>query len=111
MYGLADGDASSISHNEESVPVLLKQMAHNLMAVTVNEVAEARAEIKENAAKARSEAVFMGAGAIVMLAAVIVLLLGCVDSLAQFIAPWLASTIVGGAALMISFVMIRKRPR
>jgi hypothetical protein len=100
-----------------SIPGLLKDLRNETVTLFRQEVALAKAELKENTARAASHATHVAVGAFVAYAGIIVLLIGLGQLLGALLmragmsadlATWLAPSIVGLAIALIGWGMLAK---
>lgn len=99
--------AQSHAPQQESIPHLVRSLAHDVSDLIGKEAALARAELREaaNEAKAGIASLSMGGG--LAFAGLLVLLMSAVYGLATVMDLWLSALIVGAAALLIGFAMIK----
>lgn len=100
-----------------SIPNLLKELRNETVTLFHQEVALAKAELKENTSRAASHASHLAVGAFVAYAGIIVLLIGLGHLLGALLvragmsadlADWLAPSIVGLAIALIGWGMLAK---
>jgi hypothetical protein len=99
----ASGTASTA---DASVGSLLRELAHEVPALLRNEVALAKSEMREQMADVQKATGAIATGGAVALAGLVVVLMAVVYALSEVMAPWLAAAIVGGAALVIGYMML-----
>lgn len=95
------------SRQRESIPDLLRDVASNVSVMLSKEVSLARAELRETATGVQTAIASTAMGSALAMAGLVVLLLGAAAALENVLAPWLAAIIVGVAALLIGYLMVR----
>lgn len=108
---------SDATHHPNSIPALLKDLRDETTTLMRQEVALAKAELKENVSRMTNHAVHLAIGGFVAYAGIIVLLIGLGHLLGALlvrfgmdpdVAQWLAPTIVGFAVALIGWSMLAK---
>jgi hypothetical protein len=103
--------------NSQSIPHLLKELRDETTTLMRQEVALAKAELKENASRLTGHALHIALGGFVAYAGIIVLLIGIGHLLGALltrmgldpdVATWLAPTVVGLAVALIGWAMLSK---
>lgn len=92
---------------QESIPHLVRSLAHDVSELIGKEAALARAELREAATEAKAGIASMSVGGGLAFAGLLVLLMSAVYGLATTMALWLSALIVGAAALLIGFIMVK----
>lgn len=107
----------SPSQPPNSIPTLLKELRDETTTLLRQEVALAKAELKENTSRLTGHAAQVAVGGFVAYAGIIVLLIGIGHLLGALlvrvgldadVATWLAPTIVGLAIALIGWSMLAK---
>ena len=93
--------------NAESIPHLIRDLATDLSTLLGKEIQLAKAEAREAATDVKAAVGAVATGAVVALAGLVILLMSAVYGLSNIVAPWLAALIVGAAALLIGFIMVK----
>ena len=91
----------------ESVPGLLRGLAHDLTTLFSKELALAKAEVREAAGDVKAFVASVAVGAALAFAGLVITLLSAVYGLTLVLEPWLAALIVGVASLLIGFMLIK----
>ncbi len=100
-----------------SIPVLLRELRDETTTLLRQEVALAKAELKENTSRAASHAAHVAVGGFVAYAGIIVLLIGIGHLLgalfirlgmSEGLAEWLAPTLVGLIVAIVGWMMLAK---
>lgn len=109
MTRTADGRVASAGGAEPQLGELFRQLAQDSATLVRQEVALAKAEIRENVKTVARNAAMIGAGAVLALLGVLVLIACLVmvvgDALDEY---WLGALIVGGLFLIIGGIMAKK---
>lgn len=100
-------DPMETYEGRESIPGLVRSLAGDLTTLFSKEIALAKAELREAANDVKTAVASMAAGAVLALGGVIVLLMSAVYGLDNFLQLWAAALIVGLAALVIGFILIK----
>lgn len=90
----------------QSVIGLLHRLVSELTTLFRLEVQLAKSEIAHAMLKLAASATSIVAGGAILYAGVLFLLVAALLGLSQVVAPWLAALIVGGAAVIVGFVLI-----
>lgn len=93
--------------SDPSLLGLVRQLAHEVPALIGEELALAKAEIRDSIQTAKAATAALAGGAVFMLAGLVILLMAAVYGLALVMAPWLAALIVGVVAMVVGFVMVQ----
>lgn len=101
--------ASSHAHvaREDSVPGLIRGLAHDLTTLFSKEVSLAKAEMREAAAGMKKGLSSMAVGGGLAFSGLLVLLFSAVYGLATVMALWLSALIVGAVSLLIGYALIK----
>lgn len=91
----------------ESIPGLVRGLASDLATLFSKEISLAKAELREAAVEAKAGVVSLATGAALAFAGLLITLMSAVYGLALVVDLWLAALIVGVAALLIGFMMIK----
>lgn len=89
-----------------SVGSLLKELVHEVPSLLRNELALARSEMRENMAGMQKAMGEIATGGAVAMAGLVVVLMAVVYALSEVMEPWLAALLVGGAALVVGYMMV-----
>ena len=107
----------SIPAQPNSIPHLLRDLRDETTTLLRQEVALAKAELKDNTSRVAGHAMHIAVGAFVAYAGIIVLLIGIGHLLGALlvragldreVATWLAPTVVGLAVAVIGWAMLSK---
>lgn len=90
----------------DSITDLIRNLATDLSALLGKEIQLAKAEVGESVTKVQTAVGAIATGAVVAIAGLVVLLFSAVYGLSNVVDPWLAALIVGGAALLVGFMMV-----
>lgn len=93
--------------SRESIPVMIRGLASDLSTLFSKEILLAKAEVREAASHLKAAISTMAMGAVLAMAGVVVLLLAAVAGLNNVLDLWLSALIVGLAALLVGFIMIK----
>lgn len=96
---------------DQSVGGLLRQLMHEVPQLVTKELALLKAETRENMQAAKAGVAAVSTGGAVMLAGLVILLLSAVHALGNVVEPWLAALIVGVAAMLLGFIMVKSGSR
>lgn len=99
--------ATASAHEDQSVGALLRQLMREVPELFTKELALLKAETRENLQAAKAGVAAVSTGGAVMLAGLVILLLSAVYALGNVMEPWLAALIVGIAAMVVGFVMVK----
>lgn len=102
----ATPSGASSSMADASVGTLLRELAHEVPALLRNEVALAKSEMREHMADVQKATGAIATGGAVALAGLVVVLMAVVYALSEVMEPWLAALLVGGAALVVGYMML-----
>ena len=91
----------------ESIPHLIKDLATDVSTLVGKEIQLAKSEAREAAADVKTAVGAIATGAVMAMAGLVILLMSAVYGLSNVVAPWLAALIVGSAALLIGFIMVK----
>jgi len=95
------------SDSDPSLLGLVRQLAHEVPALIGEELALAKAEIRDSIQTAKAATAALAGGMVFMLAGLVILLMAAVYGLALIMQAWLAALIVGAVAMGVGFVMVR----
>jgi hypothetical protein len=95
------------SDGRESIPALIRGLASDLTTLFSKEISLAKAEMREAAGEVKTAVASMATGAVLAMAGVVVLLFSAVFGLDNVVDLWLAALIVGIAALVVGFILIK----
>lgn len=101
------GMAGENLDGRESIPVMIRGLAGDLTTLFSKELSLAKAELREAASKTTAAVASMAGGAVLAMAGVVVLLMSAVLGLNNVLDLWLAALIVGLAAVVVGFLMIK----
>ncbi|MFC4726973.1 phage holin family protein [Coralloluteibacterium thermophilus] len=104
--GMPAGSAEA-RMEDRSIGSLLRQLAHEVPALMTNELALAKAEMRESLRATRAGVAAVATGGVIALGGFLILLLAAVYGLSTVVAPWLAALIVGAAALVVGLLMVQ----
>lgn len=90
----------------DSIADLIRNLATDLSALLGKEIQLAKAEVGESVTDVKTAVGAIATGAVVAIAGLVVLLFSAVYGLSNVVEPWLAALIVGGAALLVGFMMV-----
>jgi hypothetical protein len=91
----------------DSIPELIRNLATDLSDLLGKEIALAKAEVRENVNEVKTAIGAAATGGAIALAGLVILLLSAVYGLSNVVEPWLAALIVGAAALIIGYIMVK----
>src|SRR5690606_28575575 len=92
---------------EDSVPSLIRGLAHDLTTLFSKEVSLAKAEMREAASGMKKGVSSMAVGGGLAFSGLLVLLFSAVYGLATVMSLWLSALIVGAVALLIGYALIK----
>jgi Putative Actinobacterial Holin-X, holin superfamily III len=98
------GNGSALEH--ESTGSLFRRLGEDFAALLRKEMALATSEVSRAITDIQTAIASVATGAAVLFAGFFVLLLAAAAALAQVMPAWLAGLIVGGAVVIIGFVML-----
>lgn len=98
--------AASREQGSDSIADLIRNLATDLSALLGKEIQLAKAEVGESVSEVQTAVGAIATGAVVAIAGLVILLLSAVYGLSNVVDPWLAALIVGGAALLVGFMMV-----
>lgn len=93
--------------HHESLPNLVRGLAHDVSTLFTKEASLARAEIREAVSDVKKGATSLIAGAGLAVAGFLIVLMSAVYGLGLVVELWLAALIVGISALLIGFGLIK----
>jgi hypothetical protein len=108
---------SDVPHQPNSIPTLLRDLREETTTLMRQEVALAKAELKENVSRFTSHAVHVAIGGVIAYAGIIVLLIGIGHLLGALlirfgvdpdVAQWLAPSLIGLVVALIGWGMLSK---
>jgi len=102
-----DIPSANAAEADPSLLGLVRQLAHEVPALIGEELALAKAEIRDSIQTAKAAAAALAGGMVVMLAGLVILLMAAVYGLALVVPAWLAALIVGSVAMVVGFVMVQ----
>ncbi len=91
----------------DSIPELIRNLATDLSTLLGKELELAKAEVRESASEVQTAVGAIATGAAIAMAGLVILLLSAVYGLSNVVDPWLAALIVGAAALLVGYLMVR----
>lgn len=94
-------------HSSETITDLIRNLATDLSSLLGKEIALAKSEIRESVAEVQIAVGAIATGAAIAMAGLVVLLMSAVYGLSNVVDPWLAALIVGAAALLVGYLMVR----
>lgn len=97
-----------MTNNDSSLRTLLKELIDEVSQLIRQEFRLAQAESAEKIGQVQSGLISIVAGLLLAFAALLILLQALVIALANVVAPWLASVIVGVVVAVISFVFVKQ---
>jgi Flp pilus assembly protein TadB len=95
-----------MTFENRSFSALVTDFARDISRLVRSEFALARAEIVESLERVNQSGMLMMVGGLIAFSALLTLVQALVVLLAKFMAPWLASVVVGVALAIVSFVML-----
>jgi hypothetical protein len=93
--------------SESSAASLLSRLLSDVTGLLRNEVALAKSEFTQAADDAKRGAGGIAAGGAILFAGLLGLLAAAILGLSNIVAPWAAALIVGGAAALVGFAMLK----
>lgn len=96
---------SHISMHDRSLGDLVGTLGRDVVRLVRQEIQLARAEADESLKKAVAALVTIGVALAIALAGLVILLLAAVTALSNVWEPWVASLVVGGAAVIVAVVL------
>lgn len=93
-------DATSFSQ-------LLNEFLQEIRTLFSQEVALAKAELRQGASRLMSDVVLLVVGGVILLASIFVFVAAAVLGLAEVVEPWLSALIVGAVIAFIGFILLR----
>ncbi|MDX1421769.1 MAG: phage holin family protein [Kiloniellales bacterium] len=97
-----------MTNNDSSLRTLLKELIDEVSQLIRQEFRLAQAESAEKIGQVQSGLISIVAGLLLAFAALLILLQALVIALANVVAPWLASVIVGVVVAATSFVFVKQ---
>ena len=97
-----------MTNNDSSLRTLLKELIDEVSQLIRQEFRLAQAESAEKIGQVQSGLISIVAGLLLAFAALLILLQALVITLANVVAPWLASVIVGVVVAATSFVFVKQ---
>ncbi|HEX7718814.1 MAG TPA: phage holin family protein, partial [Woeseiaceae bacterium] len=104
---VATAPTASREHGAESISDLIRHLATDLSALFGKEIALAKSEVRESVSEVQTAVGAIATGAALAMAGLVVLLMSAVYGLSNVVDPWLAALIVGAAALLVGYMMVR----
>lgn len=104
---VAPAPAASQEHGGESIADLIRNLATDLSTLLGKEIELAKSEVGESVTEAKTAVGAIATGAAIAMAGLVVLLMSAVYGLSNVVEPWLAALIVGAAALLVGYLMVR----
>lgn len=99
--------AANHERSADTIPDLVRNLATDLSSLLGKELQLAKAEIRESASAVQTAVGAVATGAAIAVAGLVVLLTSAVYGLSNVVDPWLAALIVGAAALLVGYMMVR----
>lgn len=96
---------SHISMHDRSLGDLVGTLGRDVVRLVRQEIQLARAEADESLKKAVAALVTIGVALAIALAGLVILLLAAVTALSNVWEPWVASLVVGGAAVIVAVIL------
>ncbi len=93
--------------DDQSIGGLLRQLGREIPSLLTKELALLKAEAKESVRTTKEGVAAVSTGGAVMMAGLIMVLLAAVYALGNVIEPWAAALLVGVAAMVIGFMMVK----
>lgn len=103
----AQAPAGRRDQGAESISDLIRNLATDLSALLGKEISLAKSEVRESVSEVKTAVGAIATGAAVAMAGLVVLAMSAVYALSNILAPWLAALIIGAAALLIGYLMVR----
>lgn len=105
--GVAPVPRDTHDRGTDSIPDLVRSLATDLSSLLGKEIALAKAEARESASEVKTSIAAFATGGVIAMAGLVVLLMSAVYGLNNFMDLWFAALIVGVAALLIGYMMVR----
>ena len=91
----------------ESITDLIRTLATDLSTLFGKEIALAKSEVRESVSEVKTAVGAIATGAAIAMAGLVVLLMSAMYALSNVVEPWLSALIVGLAALLVGYLMVR----
>jgi hypothetical protein len=104
---VAPTPTTSREHRGESITDLIRHLATDLSTLLGKEIQLAKSEIGESVSEVQTAVGAIATGGAIAIAGLVVLLMSAVYGLSNVVDPWLAALIVGAAALLVGYLMVR----
>ncbi len=91
----------------DSIPDLIRNLATDLSSLLGKEISLAKAEVRESVTEVQTAVGAIATGGAIAVAGLVILLMSGVYGLSNIVDPWLAALIVGAAALLVGYMMVR----
>lgn len=104
---VAPAPAESQKHGGELIADLIRNLATDLSTLLGKEIELAKSEVGESVTEAKTALGAIATGAAMAMAGLVVLLMSALYGLSNVVEPWLAALIVGAAALLVGYLMVR----
>ncbi len=99
--------SSQIQEDDQSIGSLLRKLGREIPSLFTKEVALLKAEAKDSVRATKAGVAAVSTGGAVMMAGLVILLLAGVYALSEMMEPWLAALIVGVAAMVVGWMMVK----
>ena len=109
--GGGNGGTTQSGYGEESAGGLLGRLIDDVSQLFRNEIALARAEVRESVGKAKAGIGAVAVGGAVLLVGALALVAALILGLAEVVEPWLAALIVGAIFAVVGYVMLQAGKR
>ena len=106
-YSASEMKTPDVMDGRETISSLIRGLAGDLSTLFSKELSLAKAELREAASEVKTAIASMATGAVLAMAGVVVLLLSAVFGLDKVVELWLEALIVGLAALLLGFALIK----
>lgn len=107
IAAVASAPGAGRERSADSIADLIRNLATDLSNLLGKEIALAKSEIRESVSDVKTAVGALAMGAAIAMAGLVVLLLSAVYGLSNVVDPWLAALIVGAAALLVGYLMVR----
>ncbi len=104
---VAPASTASRDRSAESITDLIRNLATDLSTLLGKEIELAKSEVRETVSEVQTAMSAIATGAAIAMAGLVVLLMSAVYGLSNVVDPWLAALIVGAAALLVGYLMVR----
>lgn len=107
-YRVRDDDITIEPEPGLSITALVRQLIGDIVDLVRNEFALARSEFSDVASAARTGIISAAIAAVVLAAGALALTAALILLLAQWMSPWLAALIVGGALTLSGVILLMR---